>query len=259
MSTFVKQPPVCSQGEVSASFKNDISIGLRTGYDVLTSPVKFTSDDWLWCGIGLAAAGGTIMADNNIRENFKHIHSPFLDKTADVGHSYGNAAYAIAFSGLIYTGGKVFGAEKYAVTGRILLEGLLYAGITSTIVKSIFGRSRPYTNDGPYRFNGFQLKTETTSFPSGHATVAFTISSVLAERFDNIYASLFLYSLAASTVFQRVYSDSHWASDTILGGLIGYSVGKAVAKYDKNNSAVSLSVTPYYMVNGSGFNFQYSF
>ena len=54
----------------------------------------------------------------------------------------------------------------------MLLEGLFYAGLTTTIIKTVTGRSRPYTNDGTDNFTSifFKLETAYTSFPSGHVT-----------------------------------------------------------------------------------------
>ena len=239
------------------SLWDDVDIGLNTGYKIFSSPAKFETKDWVYGGLVLAATGITFLADNNIRDNFKNIHSRFLDNLSDVGYNYGNAAYAVAFSGAIYLGGKIFRDEKFSTTGRMLLEGLFYAGLTTTILKSVIGRSRPYTEDGPSRFNGFQLKTETTSMPSGHVTVAFAMSSVLAERIDNVYASVFLYSLAASTVFQRIYSDSHWASDCIPAAVIGFVIGKGVVEFD-NDFGKAINITTGYIPNGFAFNLSYS-
>ncbi|MBA4320785.1 MAG: hypothetical protein C0412_20535 [Flavobacterium sp.] len=259
----VNQPVNCHESitvdSSITSLKDDIKIGINTGYKLITSPAHFETSDWIYGGLAVAATGITILVDNDIRNNFKNNHTRLLDNIADVGHNYGNAAYAIAFSGAFYLGGKIFRDEYYATTGRMLLESLLYAGITTTVLKSVIGRSRPYTEEGPFRFNVLQVKTETTSFPSGHATVAFAVSSVLAERIDNVYASLFLYSLAASTVFQRMYSDAHWASDTMLGALIGYTIGKAIVKFDTKPKLNTVSVSAYYLQNGAGLTFQYNF
>jgi len=241
------------------SVGDDIYIGLNTGAKIINSPAHFESKDWIYGGVVLAATGITFLADGEIRNNFKNNHTHLLNNIADVGHNYGNAAYAVAFSGAVYFGGKIFREEKYSTTGRMLLEGLIYAGITTTVLKTIIGRSRPYTEDGHSRFNGFQLKTETTSMPSGHVTVAFAMSSVLAERIDNDYASVFLYSLAGSTVFQRIYDDKHWASDTLLAAVIGYTIGKAVVKFDNVQKLNSVSFSTYYLLNGAGLNLKYSF
>ncbi len=239
------------------SLWDEVDIGLNTGYKIFSSPAKFETKDRVYGGLILAATGITFLADNNIRDNFKNIHSRFLDNLSDVGYNYGNATYAVAFSGAIYLGGRIFRDEKFSTTGRMLLEGLFYAGLTTTILKLVIGRSRPYTEDGPYRFNGFQSKTETTSMPSGHVTVAFAMSSVLAERIDNVYASLFLYSLAASTVFQRIYSDSHWASDCIPAAVIGFVIGKGVVEFD-NDFGKAINITTGYIPNGFAFNLSYS-
>ncbi len=241
----------------STSIWQDFNIGLNTGSKILSAPAHFEASDWIYGGVALAATGVTLLADNSIRDNLKRNHSRFLDGVGDVGYDYGNANYAIAFSGAIYLGGKIFKDEKFTTTGRMLLESLLYAGITTTVLKVAIGRSRPYTNDGPYRFNGFQLKTETTSMPSGHVTVAFAVSSVLAERFDNPFASVLIYTLAASTVFQRMYSDHHWASDCIPAAVIGYTIGKAVVRFD-NDFSKRINVSAGYMPGGLGLNLSYS-
>lgn len=240
----------------TTSVWNDFGIGLHTGSKLLSSPAHFETSDWIYGGVAVAATGLTLLIDNDIRDNLKRNHTNFLDRVGDVGYNYGNANYAIAFSGAIYLGGKIFRDEKFTTTGRMLLESLLYAGITTTVIKMALGRSRPYTNDGPYRFNGFQIKTETTSMPSGHVTVAFAVSSVLAERFDNPYASALIYTLAASTVFQRMYSDHHWASDCIPAAVIGYTIGKAVVRFD-NDFSKRINVTAGYMPGGFAFNLSY--
>ena len=253
-----KQELISADSSITSVW-NDINIGLNTGLKIITSPAHFETKDWIYGSLAVATTGITFLIDSDIRNGFKKNHSSFMDNIADVGYNYGNVTYAIAFSGAVYLGGKIFREEKYSTTGRMLLEGLLYAGITTTVLKTIIGRSRPYTEDGSFRFNGFQLKTETTSLPSGHVTVAFAMSSVLAERIDNVYASVFLYSLAGSTVLQRIYEDKHWASDTILAAVIGYTIGKAVVKFDSNQKLNNVSVSTYYLPNGAGLNLKYSF
>ena len=253
------RPELISADSSITSVWEDIKIGVHTGTQLISSPAHFETKDWIYGGLAVAATGITFLIDSDIRNSFKNNHSSFMDNIAEVGYNYGDATYAVAFSGAVYLGGKIFREEKYSTTGRMLLEGLLYAGITTTVLKTIIGRSRPYTEDGPSQFNGFQLKTETTSLPSGHVTVAFAMSSVLAERINNVYASVLLYSLAGSTVFQRIYDDKHWASDTILAAVIGYTIGKAVVKYDSNQKISNVSVSTYYLPNGAGLNLKYSF
>jgi len=72
------------------------------------------------------------------------------------------------------------------------------------------------------------------SFPSGHTIAAFTTSSVLAATIKNTYASIALYSLAGLTAYQRIYSNNHWFSDTVLAAIIGTVVGNALVRINDN-------------------------
>lgn len=253
---FDKQEQIIDDRSIN-SVGNDIEIGLNTASKLISSPANFEKKDWILGGLTLATTCISFLVDNDIRDYFKKNRSPFMDNIANIGLNYGDALYAIAFSGAIYTGGKIFKEDEYSTTGRMLLESLLFAGITTSILKSIIGRSRPYTEEGPSKFNGFQFRTETTSFPSGHVTVAFAMSSVLSERIDNVYASILLYSLAGSTLFQRIYDDKHWFSDTILAAVIGYTIGKAVVKFDNDQKTnYNLILSNYNTVR---LNLKYSF
>jgi len=131
------------------------------------------------------------------------------------------------------------------------------AGLTTTIIKSVTGRSRPFTNEGYNQFKLFQTENAQTSFPSGHVTVAFTLSSILSSRINNVYATVGLYTLAASTVMQRMYSDNHWLSDTVLAASIGYFIGKAVVKFDDDSTENNIVVNAYYIPNGIGVSLSY--
>ncbi len=241
---------------LKSTLKDDFNTAFNTGCKIAVSPLHYDGHDWLIAGLGAAATGLTMLADDDVRTMFKKNHSKLLDNISEVGYRYGSGGYAFALSGALYLGGKIFNSESVSTTGRMLIESLVFSGIASTVIKTVIGRSRPYTGAGPYKFSGFQIKTETTSFPSGHSTVAFALSSVLAERIDNVYASILLYTISASTVMQRIYDDKHWASDTVLGGLIGYFIGKAVVKYDQGENRISIGT--YSSAESFGLSLHYS-
>ncbi|HET9135911.1 MAG TPA: phosphatase PAP2 family protein, partial [Candidatus Kapabacteria bacterium] len=92
---------------------------------------------------------------------------------------------------------------------------------------------------GPYDFHPFTTNDDRNSLPSGHTTVAFAISSVLAARIDHPLASILLYGAATCTAFSRMYHDRHWFSDTFLGAAIATSTGLWVVKRDEDRSAGS--------------------
>ncbi|MGH2575949.1 MAG: phosphatase PAP2 family protein, partial [Ignavibacteria bacterium] len=98
----------------------------------------------------------------------------------------------------------------------------IYTGLITLIFKSLFGRWRPFTQHGDFSFYGLTWgPNEQLSFSSGHASVAFALSCVLAGAANNIYLKILCYLLAVITALSRIYHDQHWLSDVIMGSFIG--------------------------------------
>jgi undecaprenyl-diphosphatase len=97
-------------------------------------------------------------------------------------------------------------------------------GIESAVVnlgiKSLFRRKRP-TWDLPRPLHLRQPRT--SSFPSGHATSAFTAAGLLSEgdRLAPLY-----YGVATIVAWSRVYVKIHHASDVVAGIGIGVGLGR---------------------------------
>ena len=97
-------------------------------------------------------------------------------------------------------------------------------GVESALVnlgiKSLFRRKRPaWELDRPLHLR----RPRTSSFPSGHATSAFTAAGLLGDQ-DHLKP---LYYLVAITVaWSRVYVKIHHASDVVAGIVIGIGLGK---------------------------------
>ena len=130
--------------------------------------------------------------------------------------------------------------------GRQVLQSFAYAGLTTTVIKVLFGRDRPFNNAGPNIFHGFTLQDAWNSFPSGHTTVACALSETLAADIDQPWAYATFYTFEAATVFGRLYADAHWLSDTfagaIIGNLAGFWVSRETEHYDlKTNEPKSTS------------------
>jgi undecaprenyl-diphosphatase len=87
-------------------------------------------------------------------------------------------------------------------------------------IKSLFRRTRPpWQESGPLRLR----KPLTSSFPSGHATSAFTAAGLLADD-DPLWPAY--YALAVLVATSRVYVRVHHASDVIGGIPIGVALGR---------------------------------
>jgi undecaprenyl-diphosphatase len=91
-------------------------------------------------------------------------------------------------------------------------------------VKRLFQRERPiHLPDRPHR-----LRTPlTSSFPSGHATAAFTAAVVLSDgrRGRPVY-----FVVAAIVASSRVHVRIHHASDVVAGAAVGYAIGRVARR-----------------------------
>ena len=97
-------------------------------------------------------------------------------------------------------------------------------GVESALVnlgiKSLFRRKRPsWELERP-----LHLRTpRTSSFPSGHATSAYTAAALLG---DQDHLKPVYYGIAAIVAWSRVYVRIHHASDVVAGIAVGVVLGK---------------------------------
>jgi undecaprenyl-diphosphatase len=79
------------------------------------------------------------------------------------------------------------------------------------------------------------------SFPSAHAVFAFTMATLLAERFPR-YRVIFLFG-AAFIGWTRIYLSLHYPTDVIAGGLLGYGMTKLFMKIFSHQGFIGPSQT----------------
>ncbi len=239
------QSDTISDHSVGSILVDDAETVLHDAGEIFLAPLHFDKDAWLTTA---AISGGTVLLfslDESVRTLAQRNHSSANNTILEVGKQYGREIYGLSLSGALYLGGLAFRNREVRTTGVMLFESIAFAGITTTVIKSIVGRSRPYVEEGSTRFRGFQFDNNYESLPSGHSTVAFSISSVIAGRIKNTYATIGLYSLATLTAFSRVYHDQHWLSDTFLGAAIGTAVGMTVIHlHEKRTGDASLRISP---------------
>jgi membrane-associated phospholipid phosphatase len=232
----------------------DVKISVNDGICTYSSPLHFNTTDWIKSSAVILTTAAFMPLDKDIRKEFSKNHNDSKDKIADIGNAYGNLIMPVVVGGGIYSYGLFFKNDYVRETGRMLFEAVLFSGIITDVTKVIAGRSRPYTERGPYFFNMFTFDEGSISFPSGHTTVAFAMSSVLANRIKNIFATIGLYTLSSVTALSRIYSDKHWASDVLLGSAIGYFVGDYISSDKKNcNKKNKISYNIYPEINGLCF------
>lgn len=243
--------------------QNDLSIFVDDGLNLATAPFNFTSTDWLKTGAFVIATGLAFSLDPKIKENVSQQHTTSLDNLTGFGEKYGTISYAGIFAGGMYLTGKIFGNKSIATTGRMLTESVLYSGLAVSLLKYTVGRSRPYTDEGPVTMFTYSFQEANVSFPSGHTATAFAISTVLANRINNPFATVALYGLAGFTGYQRIYDNKHWFSDVFVGAAIGYFIGSSIVNSEENRESDnfwgSLDVMPSVNSSGAGLSLHLDF
>ena|SRR3989344_3572755 len=121
------------------------------------------------------------------------------------------------FLGILISLVPVLKKEKRLNLFLKLWAGFISAGVISYILKVIIDRPRPLIS---------LLEKSMSSFPSGHATVIFTIFIILFYNL-NKYKYLWLF-LAVLTGFSRIYLGVHYFTDVIGGFIIGLILGKNI-------------------------------
>ena len=177
----------------------------------------------------------TFFFDDFIRVFLLQIHNTTLDYIFSFGHWYGNGNPTIILFLIFYLGGIYSLNEHLRDTGLLICESFLFTGLITLIMKSALGRWRPFTGAEPFDFYWLTFgPNEHLSMPSGHATVAFALSSVLAGTTDNNILKFAYYILAVITAISRIYHDQHWFSDVLASAVIGITIGNILIQKHKN-------------------------
>ncbi len=254
--------PPCTNNKISIN--KDISNFFDDGLNILKAPLNFSSSDLYITGAVVAFTGVAFLSDSQIKTTVSNNRTSFMDNVTPIGEKYGRSVTTGILGGGLYLTGLLFDNKDISSTGRMVVESVIYSGLTVGILKITLSRGRPYENDGPGDFFDYTLKEEDVSFPSGHTTTAFAVSTILARRINNVYATIGLYSLAGLTAYQRMYDNKHWFSDIVVGAALGYFIGSTIANSEeeresKNSFLSKVNLMPSVNQNGIGLSLNMNF
>jgi membrane-associated phospholipid phosphatase len=221
-------------------------------FKTYSAPARWKGKDWARLGGLIGGTAALTLADQPIRRFWNDQSGDFLDQVNTIGYHYGKPYTAFLFTGGFYLSGLAFKNEWAKETGLMLGTALFTAGLIEMTLKPVVGRARPGENKGNYDLTFMNKEAGFHSFPSGHASMAFTISFVMARRVKSIPLKITFYSLAASTAVCRLYSDAHWVSDVAFGSAIAWLCSDIAIKTLQRNrygivrpKKVKWDVSPY--------------
>jgi membrane-associated phospholipid phosphatase len=223
---------------------HDFNNFLNVSADYYTSPLRFDSEDWIKFSSVIGITGIATLADKEIKSFSQKNQSSFTNTVFSI-----DKYYSVEFVGasiLVFYGyGLIDKNVKVRNIAVKLTEASALAASITLITKVIVGRARPYEKDNQYYTNPFTFDNDYNSFPSGHTTLAFAYSTVMANEIDNVFWKIGWYSLAGLVGYARIYHNQHWFSDVLMGAAVGYFSGEFVNNHISNNQeSTKISLFP---------------
>lgn len=194
---------------------------------LVLAPREWGPDEWRQAALLAGTVVAVGLADEEIDRVVQRNRSEFTNDLSEaVTPLGGGRGEQLSYAAI--AGGLAFGNPKLRDLGRDALESqILAAHIATPLLKEVFGRQRPDRDQGSGEFEPFGGGS---SFPSGHATSAFALASVVAGHADGWVVPAIAYSLAGTVAFARVNDRAHFASDTVAGAIVGAGIGRFIVR-----------------------------
>lgn len=211
-----------------------------------TAPFHIKGKDWgKVAGFG-AVVGGVMLAEKKIQVFARELdqRNPKIRSVSSFITNFG-ATYEVYTLAALATYGFVFKNQKLKTSTYLASQAFITSYAWFQVGKFIAGKQRPNYPDpqtgdispifhGPfYKFkkvNGSKPANNAhSSFPSGHATLAFAAATVYAMEYrDRPLVPIGAYSVASIVCLTRITENRHWASDLLVGAALGYLCGRQV-------------------------------
>jgi len=191
----------------------------------MVAPRKNYWNTLAWLLVGGAVLAGAWLLDNHVDAALDTTNKPALKNLAwwfsKMGEGWVPAAVGIFFAAVFLVVNRPGAAAKIFFT--VLACEL--TGLVATILRVIFGRTRPLNHDVPQGFYGvwhdghwIAGKFAFSSFPSGHAATAVGLAAAawLVHRGWGAVAMLY----AVAVMWSRIALECHHLSDVVASTLL---------------------------------------
>jgi hypothetical protein len=175
-----------------------------------------------------AATAGLIVADKHEMPYFRS-HQGQWDDFNDTFDSYITTGEVVAVPAGLLMAGYLRHDSREVDTALLATDAYADSAIVNLAMKAVTRRDRPADIPAPQPFTNTFFKAQLTgsSFPSGHATAAFSVATVVARRYARKrWVPWLAYGMAATISLSRIPQLAHFPSDIFLGGVLGYTVAR---------------------------------
>lgn len=212
--------------------------------EIWTSPFHMNRSNAAWW-IGFAGVTAALVATDHKTSTLlanSQGQVRWGNNISNIGASYTLIPVVAGF----YAFGAIVDDPKARETGVLGAEALLDSLIVVSVLKPIAGRNRPNIGEdkGEFFDGG-------ASFPSGHAISSWALASVISYEYGHTkWVPIVACSLAAVVSAARFSAQQHFASDIVVGGAMGWFIGRYVWKTHQDhaihNHGVHAQVVPQF-------------
>jgi hypothetical protein len=187
---------------------------------IWTSPAHLRFADFTWL-VPLGGFSGALFASD--REFSRHLsNSPQTLSNYKKASDYG-LGVMVGLGGGMYLFGKMTSDDHARETGLLAGEAALDSLVPTYVIKYATRRERPLQGDG-----GGSFWSGGDSFPSEHASAAWSIASVVAHEYPGFLTQMLAYGGATAVSLSRIKAKQHFPSDVLIGSGIGWLIGQYV-------------------------------
>ena len=208
---------------------------------VFSSPTRWQQPQWRSVGWkAIAVVGAMALLDKSTRKYFDNHKTATSDRLATNFQPFGRQYAAYVIGGYLLAGDLFHKPKAKAIAVDGLTTTVIAAGLIVPALKLIAGRSRPRADLGAHDFHPF---TGGYSFPSGHATAAFSVAATIATHYHQLWVKGLSYGIASMVGYARMEKDAHYLSDVTAGAMIGIGVARSVNAFNRGRHP-ALAIRP---------------
>lgn len=226
---------------------------------VVESPMHWGSRDFLHLSVILGSSVLIYAFDKDISNWFQENKTSESESISHLTSAFGHGIFLSALIASMYVSGELSNRDDLRKTALLSLESWAISGVIVSALKFTIGRARPLEGEDSSCFHPFSFKSRFHSFPSGHASAAFAVASVIADQSEELFIDILTYGLATMVAMSRVHDSKHWATDVLVGSAIGYYVGKKVSALSRGRHARNARINVQFSPKMQAVSFSFCF
>jgi membrane-associated phospholipid phosphatase len=214
-------------GSLMRGFFTDV---IRDEKSIVRSPAQVKARDWAW----LIPLAGTMafLLESDERTMRNGIKTDAVAESRSRLVSDAGVGSLVFIPAVVYWWGWRHGDDYAMDSGLLTARALADSLALAEGIQLLTWRERPLDGKGSGQFFSAGVPS---SFPSMHAVSAWSVASVLAQRYPGWLSQLGLYSMASAVSLSRVTAREHFPSDVIVGSALGWLVGRYASRTGGQN------------------------